>query len=117
MVRKIKYLLRNWLGFDLIAAENLRLARAVKALEKRLDETIERAKSEDEQIREALNGSVSMLRKEFPDLADHEVRIEFLESQLTAKTSTAKIVPKAHKATFRQFAQAASQASEPQETE
>jgi hypothetical protein len=48
---------------------------------------------------------------------DHEVRITFMEKGLTSKTATAKIVPKAHKATFRQFAQAASQASESQETE
>lgn len=55
--------------------------------------------------------------EKFKASEDHEVRIAFLEKGLTSKSATAKIVPKAHKATFRQFAQAASQASEPQETE
>lgn len=47
---------------------------------------------------------------------DHEARIAYLEKSLTAKPSEAKIVPKAHKRTFRQFAEAASRATEAQET-
>ena len=64
--------------------ENLSCAKAVVTQTRRLDETAE----------------------------DYESRIAFLENSLTAKASEAKIIPKAHKTTFRQFAEAASKASE-----
>lgn len=81
--------LKKWLGIDVLGRENFRLAKAMLALEKRLCEL------ED----------------------DFEVRIAFCESQLTAKTSSPKIVAKAHKRTFRQFAEAASQATEEETAE
>ena len=110
MVGTLKRWLKKWLGLDVIESENLRLARAILALESRLEDTIRRAQSEDDQIREALNGSVKMLRGEFPNLDDHEARIAFCESQLTAKPSSPKIVPKA--ANWKQFRTAAEKASE-----
>ena len=90
MIRTVK----KWLGINILEAENLRLAKALKV--------------QIEAVRTA------------PDWAgtveDHEVRIAWCESQLTAKTSTARIVAKPQKRTFRQFAEAASKASETEET-
>lgn len=81
-----------------LKSENLRLAEAIKVHERRLktaDAHFDEFNKTDE---------------------DQEARIAFCESQLTAKTSTAKIVPKPQKRTFRQFAEAASKASETEET-
>lgn len=77
-----------------VKAENLRLARAILALEKLIqdDWKIERANPEQ--------------------VEDHEARIAFCESRLTPKPSEAKIVPRPHKTTFRKFAEAASKATE-----
>jgi hypothetical protein len=94
MVGKVTRWLKAWLGVDKLKAENLRLAKAILALEKRIVE------------REVESGNQALVQD------DHEVRIAFLENSLTAKASTAKIVPKAHKGTFRQFAEAASKATE-----
>lgn len=48
---------------------------------------------------------------------DHEARIAFCENSLTAKQTAAKIVPKAHKSTTRQFLEAASKATETEQGE
>lgn len=112
--------------FGKLKRENFSLAAAVVKQGKRIDnlddrlvDTTKRAMSEDDVIRESLNGSVKMLRNEFePKIElsqDHEVRIAFLEKQLTSKTATAKIVPKA--TNWKQFRSAAEKASEQQETE
>lgn len=99
---------KRWLGIDVlqdrvttVEAENLRLARAILALEKRV----------------ALNeNAIDAARKESlgnaAEIEDYEARIAFCESHLTQKPSEAKIVPKAHKTTYRQFAEAASKATE-----
>jgi len=107
--------IKRWLGIEALERENAILARVVKEQKELLADTIRRAMSEDNIIRESLNGSVTMLRKEIPSLDDHEARIAYLENRLTAKQSEAKIVPKTQKTTFRQFAEAASKASEEME--
>ncbi len=77
--------------------ENLSCAKAVVAQGNRIDE--------------GLSTLRAFTSKEWED---HEARIAFLENSLTAKTSQTKIVPKAHKTTFRQFAAAAEAASDPE---
>lgn len=94
MVGKVKRWIRFWLYIDVLENENLRLARAIQAQAARL-KTLEGRPEKNE---------------------DHEARIVFLENNLTAKQSAAKIVPKAHKTTFRQFAEAASKATEQETT-
>lgn len=86
MVGKVK----KWLGIDVLEKENLRLAKALHIHSGRIDD----------------------LEKLYAESNDHEARIAFCESRLTPKQSEAKIVPKAHKRTFRQFAEAASKATE-----
>jgi hypothetical protein len=124
MVGTLKRWLKKWLGVDLLAAENLRLAKACKALETRFD-SLTNTVNGDHDVRLTvaetnLNNLQETAARVDADqqmrIDDYEARITFLESQLTAKTSTAKIVPKAHKTTFRQFAEAASRASEPEES-
>ena len=75
--------IKRWLGIEALERENVILAKKLKALD-----------------------AMSQYHE------DHEARIAYLENRLTAKQSEAKIVPKAHKTTFRQFAEAASKASE-----
>jgi hypothetical protein len=97
--------LKKWLGIDVLERENLRLAKAEKVAIARADEALSQCGIA---IQTSADARALYL--------DHEVRIAFCESQLTSKQSTAKIVPKAHKTTFRQFAEAASRASEPEES-
>lgn len=82
-----------------LETENLRLARAILALEQRLC----RIDGIHVELAQADVGVVNELR-------DHEARIAFCEGQLTAKTSSPKIVPKAHN--WKQFRSAAEKASE-----
>lgn len=82
---------KRWLGIDVLERENLRLAKACKSLDS--------AKEKDSHDYRVI-------------FADFEARIAFFESRLTPKPSEAKIVPRPHKTTFRQFAEAASKATE-----
>lgn len=93
MGNAIKRWLKDWLGISIIERENLQLAKTLVAQTKRIDEQNERIES----------------------LQEWEVRISFLEKCLTAKATTAKIVPKPHKVTTRQFLEAASKATEDKE--
>ena len=91
MVGAIVRWIKDRLGIAALERENAQLAKAVLALGQRLDEEITNRK---------MHGG------------DLEARIAFLENSLTAKQTAAKIVPKAHKATTRQFLEAASKATE-----
>lgn len=95
MVGTLKRWLKKWLGLDVIEDENLRLARAILAMEKRLEE---------------IEKLTEFYRAEWDD---HEGRLVFLETKLTAKPSSPKIVPKA--ANWKQFRTAAEKASEPKQ--
>lgn len=79
----------------ILQRENVQLAKTAKAYGQRLA-ALESRPEKDE---------------------DHEVRIALLENSLTAKTSEAKIVPKATKPNWKTFRTAAEKATEPQETE
>lgn len=94
MVSAIVRWIKDRLGISALERENVQLVRALLSQTNRLDDLV---------------GQVFNLMKESQDYA---ARIAFLENSLTAKATTAKIVPKPHKTTFRQFAEAASKASE-----
>lgn len=84
-----------------VTADTTAFKSRIAALEKRVSST---EQGNDANIKIGLNTAA--------DVEDHEARIAFCEGQLTAKTSSPKIVAKAHKVNFRQFAEAASKASE-----
>lgn len=95
MVSTIKRWLKKWLEVDVLEQENLILAKALK-----------RHEENDKIFEEGLNQCLADC-KNMPDI---EVRIAFLENSLTAKPTTAKIVPKT--ANWKQFRTAAEKASE-----
>lgn len=102
--------IKRWLGIDVLEAENLRLARAIHSQATRLKEC-ETASSSSFANTVHL-GVIEGKRDE-----DHEVRIAFLENSLTAKTSEAKIVPKATKPNWKTFRTAAEKATEQENPE
>lgn len=132
MVSALKQWLKKWLGIDVLEVENLTLVLAVAAHAKRMEQerrdSVEWCDSTNKDILtckavllshtdrlDDLVGRVALVEEpvnqclaDCAKLPDFEARIAFLENSLTAKATTAKIVPKPHKATFRQFAAAAS---------
>lgn len=107
MVGAIKLWLKKWLGVIALEVENHRLITEGLEYEKNM-----------RVMDQAISTTLARHRLEINEVAaassDHEARIAFCEGQLTAKTSSPKIVPKAHKVNFRQFAAAASEATEPE---
>ncbi len=89
MVSAIVRWIKDRLGISALERENVMLAKAILS------------------TREECQFIVKTLRG---DTEDHEARIAFLENSLTAKATTAKIVPKP--ANWKQFRSAAEKASE-----
>jgi hypothetical protein len=90
------------MGISALERENVQLAKALIALGHKIDG-----------IPYCDPNRIDLALKE---TEDHEARIAFLENRLTAKGSEAKIVPKAKPVTFRQFAAAASVATETEDS-
>lgn len=114
MVGALKRWLKKWLGLDVVEAENLRLARAILAMEKRFGEDVVECERRSKVAYLLLEGRVTTCSGNVSSLGevsnDHEARIAFCESRLTPKPSEAKIVPKA--ANWKQFRSAAEKATE-----
>lgn len=94
-------------NISMLKRENISLAKAEKVALNRADEAITRADI-------AIKMANDCLAKRDED---HEVRIAFLENSLTAKTSEAKIVPKATKPNWKTFRTAAEKATEQENPE
>lgn len=105
MVSAIVRWIKDGLGISALERENVQLAKALLSQDKRIDDSDEKNSMALGQCTTAIT---KRLRTVEESIEDHEARIAFLENSLTAKATTAKIVPKPHKATFRQFAAAAS---------
>lgn len=91
--------IKRWLGIDVLEEENLRLVKSALATKERFE--LHMGHIEDTRAR---------VGRENVTTQDHEARIAFLENSLTAKPTTAKIVPKT--ANWKQFRTAAEKASE-----
>ncbi len=81
--------IKRWLGIDVLERENVRLAQAVLAQRKRIDE--------------------------IPSLDDHEARIAYIEKDLTSEKEKPKIEPKPKARNWKTFRSQVEQATEPQE--
>lgn len=101
MVGAMKRWLKRWLGISQLEAENLRLFRAILALEKKIESN-----------ENAVDAANKLMLSAHAEIEDQEARLAFLEKPLTPTATSPKIVPKAHKLTFRQFAEVASRATE-----